>query len=89
MLGGFALFAAMLVIAARTEFVILSFAALGLVSGISAGPIMSLPARTLGPRNESRRHGDIFYDPLRDGCGWPHCCGKIASMVEPPALRSM
>jgi hypothetical protein len=44
MLGGFALFAAMLVIATRTEFVILSFAALGLVSGISAGPIMSRPA---------------------------------------------
>src|SRR6185503_6900485 len=47
MLGGFALFAATLVIAARTEFVLLSFVALGLVSGISAGPIMSLPARVL------------------------------------------
>ena len=38
MLGGLALFAAMLMIVARTEFVILSFAALGLASGISAGP---------------------------------------------------
>ena len=37
-LGGLALFASMLVIAARTEFVILSFAALGLVSGIQPAP---------------------------------------------------
>lgn len=81
MLGGFALFAAMLVIAARTEFVILWFAALGLVSGISAGPIMSLPARVLG--SEARAAGmgiyfTIFYAMVVAG---PIAAGKIASMA--------
>jgi MFS family permease len=49
MLIGFALFAAALLIATRTGAVIPAFVALGLVGGLSAGPIMSLPARVLTP----------------------------------------
>jgi MFS family permease len=49
MLFGFALFAAALLLATRTSAVIPAFIALGLVGGLSAGPIMSLPARVLSP----------------------------------------
>jgi MFS family permease len=49
MLIGFALFAVALLIATRTGAVIPAFVALGLVGGLSAGPIMSLPARVLTP----------------------------------------
>jgi MFS family permease len=49
MLAGFALFAAALLVATRTGAVIPAFVALGLVGGLSAGPIMSLPARVLTP----------------------------------------
>jgi MFS family permease len=49
MLTGFALFAIALLMAARTDAVIPAFVALGLVGGLSAGPIMSLPARILTP----------------------------------------
>jgi hypothetical protein len=49
MLIGFALFAAALLVATRTNAVISAFVALGLVGGLSAGPIMSLPARVLTP----------------------------------------
>lgn len=47
MLIGFALFAIALLAATRTDAVISAFVALGLVGGLSAGPIMSLPARVL------------------------------------------
>ena len=47
MLIGFALFAIALLTATRTDAVIPAFVALGLVGGLSAGPIMSLPARIL------------------------------------------
>ena len=47
MLAGFALFAVALLTATRTGAVIPSFIALGLAGGLSAGPIMSLPARVL------------------------------------------
>jgi MFS family permease len=49
MLAGFALFAIALLTAARTDAVIPAFVALGLVGGLSAGPIMSLPTRILSP----------------------------------------
>lgn len=49
MLAGFALFAIALLAATRTGAVIPAFVALGLVGGLSAGPIMSLPARVLTP----------------------------------------
>ena len=57
---GLLLFGIMLFIAARTETVFLSFALLGLVAGISAGPIMSLPARVLAPANRATGMG-VFY----------------------------
>jgi MFS family permease len=47
MLIGFALFATALLMATRTGAVIPAFVALGFVGGLSAGPIMSLPARVL------------------------------------------
>jgi MFS family permease len=47
MLIGFALFAVTLLGATRTDAVIPAF--VGLVGGLSAGPIMSLPARVLSP----------------------------------------
>jgi MFS family permease len=49
MLIGFALFAVALLTATRIDAVIPAFVVLGLVGGISAGPIMSLPARVLTP----------------------------------------
>jgi MFS family permease len=60
MLGGFLLFGAALLIAARSELVLPAFAVLGLVCGISAGPIMSLPARVLGVETRAAGMG-IFY----------------------------
>ena len=50
MLIGFASFAIVLLVATRTDAVIPVFIMLGLVGGLSAGPIMSLPARVLAPR---------------------------------------
>jgi len=81
MLGGFALFAALLVIAARSEFVILAFAALGLVSGISAGPIMSLPARVLGPETRAAGMGIYFTILYAMSVSGPIVAGKVASVA--------
>jgi MFS family permease len=47
MMSGFVLFAMALLIATRTDAVIPAFVALGLAGGLSAGPIMSLPAGIL------------------------------------------
>jgi MFS family permease len=60
MLAGFALFAIALLTAARTDAVIPAFVALGLVGGLSAGPIMSLPARILTPRGRAVGMGIYF-----------------------------
>jgi MFS family permease len=60
MLVGFALFALTLAVAARADMVILSFAAVGLVAGMSAGPIMSLPARVLEPSERAVGMGLYF-----------------------------
>jgi MFS family permease len=60
MLIGFALFAAALLIAARTDAVIPAFVALGLAGGLSAGPIMSLPARVLAPQLRAVGMGIYF-----------------------------
>jgi MFS family permease len=81
MLGGFVLFAATLTIAARTDFVILSFAVLGLVGGISAGPILSLPARVLGAEVRAAGMGiffTIFYAMI---VGGPIAAGWVASIA--------
>jgi MFS family permease len=52
--------AVLLVFAARTEAVIPAFIALGLVCGIAAGPIMSLPVRVLPPETRAVGMGMFF-----------------------------
>jgi MFS family permease len=52
--------AVLLVLAARTDAVIPAFIALGLVSGIAAGPIMSLPVRVLPPETRAVGMGLFF-----------------------------
>ena len=60
LLTGLVVFGVMLAYAARTEAVYLSFALLGLVAGIPAGPIMSLPTKVLPPEKRAVGTG-IFY----------------------------
>jgi MFS family permease len=60
LLGGVLAFAAMLLIAARVDAVLPAFIALGLVCGIPAGPIMSLPTRVLPPEIRAIGMG-VFY----------------------------
>jgi predicted MFS family arabinose efflux permease len=60
LVSGLCGFAAMLLIAARTDAVIVAFVALGLASGISAGSIMSLPTRVLLPETRAVGMG-VFY----------------------------
>jgi hypothetical protein len=64
MLIGFALFAVAPLTATRTNAVIPAFVALGLVGGLSAGPIMSLPTRVLTPPVRAAGvgiHFTLFY----------------------------
>jgi MFS family permease len=64
MITGFALFALLLFIGARTGAVVATFILLGLVAGLPAGPIMSLPSRVLGPDTRAAGMGlyfAIFY----------------------------
>ena len=60
MLIGFALFAIALLTATRTDAVIPAFVALGLAGGLSAGPIMSLPAGILTPQLRAVGMGIYF-----------------------------
>ncbi len=60
LLAGCLGFAVLLVLAARTQAVIPAFIALGLVSGIAAGPIMSLPVRVLPPETRAVGMGLFF-----------------------------
>ena len=60
LLAGCLGFAVLLVFAARTDAVIPAFIALGLVSGIAAGPIMSLPVRVLPPETRAVGMGMFF-----------------------------
>jgi MFS family permease len=60
LMTGLGLFAVMLVISPRTDAVLTSFVILGLVAGLSAGPIMSLPSRVLAPENRAVGMG-VFY----------------------------
>ncbi len=63
MLFGFVAFSVMLVAAARSNSVLAMFVLLGLVSGLPAGPIMSLPARVL--KVEQRSVGMGLYYTLQ------------------------
>lgn len=58
--AGCVLFAAALVFAARTDAVIAGFVVLGIVCGMPAGPIMSLPSRVLEPATRSVGMGIFF-----------------------------
>jgi predicted MFS family arabinose efflux permease len=60
LLGGLVAFAAMLLIAARADAVSTAFLILGLVCGLSSGPIMSLPARVLFPETRAVGMGIFF-----------------------------
>jgi len=60
LLAGCLGFAVVLAFAARTDAVIPAFIALGLVSGIAAGPIMSLPVRVLPPETRAVGMGIFF-----------------------------
>jgi MFS family permease len=60
LLAGLVVFGVTLVYAARTEAVYLSFALLGLVAGIPAGPIMSLPTKVLPPEKRAVGMGIFF-----------------------------
>ena len=60
LLGGCIAFALMLSIAARAQQVLPSFIVLGLVAGLSAGPIMGLTARVLTPTTRAVGMGIFF-----------------------------
>lgn len=60
LVAGLLLFAAALVVAAHTEAVFWMFVILGVVGGISAGPIMSLPSVVLRPETRAVGMGIFF-----------------------------
>lgn len=60
LLVGLVGFAIMLIVAAHADSGIPSFIALGLISGLAAGPIMSLPARFLKPETRASGMGIYF-----------------------------
>jgi MFS family permease len=81
MLTGLALFGIVLVIAARSEAVIFWFVVLGLVGGLSAGPIMALPTRVLEPRARAAGMGLyflLFYVMVVAG---PIVAGRLAEQA--------
>ena len=57
---GLALFGTALLAAARTDAVLIGFVVLGIVAGLSPGPIMSLPSRILDAQNRAFGMG-VFY----------------------------
>jgi len=81
LLGGFLAFASMLLVAARADAVLPAFVGLGLVCGIPAGPIMSLPTRVLMPQTRAIGMGvfyTLFYLAIVLG---PWIGGYVASMA--------
>ena len=82
-------FSALLVVATRLDAMLLIFVALGIVAGLPAGAIMSLPARILGPGTRAIGMGiyfTVFYigmvaGPLLGGAiaGW---LGTAASTFD-------
>jgi MFS family permease len=60
LLAGLVVFGVMLAYAARTDAVYVSFTLLGLVAGIPAGPIMSLPTKVLPPETRAVGMGIFF-----------------------------
>ena len=81
MLAGFACFAVTLAIAARTEAVVFWFVVLGLMGGLSAGPVMALPTRVLDPRARAVGMGLyflMFYVMVVIG---PIVAGRLAGLA--------
>ena len=75
-----ATFAVMMVVAARTDAVLLAFIALGLAAGLAPGPIMSLPADFLTPQNRALGLGvyfTLFYLAIFVG---PIAAGRLAEV---------
>lgn len=60
LLIGLLSFAILMAIAPKTDHVIVTFAALGLLGGLAAGPIMSLPSAVLLPVNRAQGMGVFF-----------------------------
>jgi len=86
MLAGFALTAVALPIAARAETVMPAFAVLGLIGGIAAGPIISLPARVLHAETRAVGMGvfyTVFYAMTVAG---PIVAGWVAGRVGTSAV---
>jgi MFS family permease len=78
---GCILFAALMIALPRSGAVILTVAALGLVSGQPAGPIMSLPARVLQPQTRAIGMGlffTMFYGCMMLGPVVGGACAKWA-----------
>jgi MFS family permease len=70
LVAGALLFAALMLLLARTDAVIATTIALGLVSGQPAGPIMSLPSRVLQPATRALGMGlffTVYYVPMMVG----------------------
>jgi MFS family permease len=81
MLVGFACFAVVLPIAARTDDVLLWFVILGLVGGISAGPIMSLPSRVLTAQARAVGMGLYFAMQYLAVVVGPIIAGQMAELA--------
>ena len=60
LVAGLLSFAAVLVLAPHGKPLLVAFAAIGLVGGIAAGPIMSLPSEVLRPGNRAQGMGVFF-----------------------------
>jgi MFS family permease len=76
---GCILFAALMIALPRSDAVILTVAALGLISGQPAGPIMSLPARVLQPATRAIGMGlffTVYYGAMMLGPVIGGACAK-------------
>jgi MFS family permease len=82
---GCILFAALMIALPRSGAVILTVAALGLISGQPAGPIMSLPARVLRPQTRAIGMGlffTMFYGCMMLGPVVGGACAKWAGSAS-------
>lgn len=81
MLIGLVLFAGALLAATRTDAVIPTFVVLGIVAGLSAGPIMSLPTRVLNPPTRAVGMGIYFTLFYAFIVAAPILAGNLSSWV--------
>jgi predicted MFS family arabinose efflux permease len=81
LVGGCIVFAVLMIATPRSGAVIATLAALGLVSGLAAGPIMSLPARVLAPATRAIGMGifyTVYYVDMMLGAAIGGWCAKWA-----------